>query len=151
VNLHPGYLPFNRGAYPNVWSIVERTPAGATLHHVDDGIDTGDIVAQEKIEVLPTDTGESLYRRLEQACLRVFEGAWPLVREGKAPRTPQKGAGTSHRVRDVEAIDEIRLDGSYRAADLLDILRARTFPPYTGAFIRVGGTRINLRVQLEKE
>ena len=32
VNLHPAYLPHNRGAYPNVWSIVERTPAGVTLH-----------------------------------------------------------------------------------------------------------------------
>ncbi|HEY4231081.1 MAG TPA: formyltransferase family protein, partial [Thermoanaerobaculia bacterium] len=35
INLHPAYLPWNRGAYPNVWSIVERTPAGTTLHYVD--------------------------------------------------------------------------------------------------------------------
>jgi methionyl-tRNA formyltransferase len=151
VNLHPGYLPYNRGAYPNVWSIVERTPAGATLHYVDDGIDTGDIIEQSRVEVLPTDTGETLYRRLEQACFEVFERAWPLVREGRAARTPQTGAGTSHRVRDVESIDEIHLDRSYRAADLLDLLRARTFPPHLGTFIRVGGKRVNLRLQLEKE
>src|SRR5688572_9082774 len=40
INLHTGFLPYNRGAHPNVWSIVEGTPAGATLHWVDAGVDT---------------------------------------------------------------------------------------------------------------
>src|SRR5688572_25850818 len=38
LNLHPAYLPYNRGAHPNVWSIVDRTPAGVTLHYLDAGI-----------------------------------------------------------------------------------------------------------------
>src|SRR6266542_352813 len=63
-NLHPAYLPYNRGADPNVWSIVEGTPAGVTLHWMDDGIDTGDIVAQERVHIGPADTGRSLYLRL---------------------------------------------------------------------------------------
>ena len=150
VNLHPGYLPYNRGAYPNVWSIVEQTPAGATLHYVDDGIDTGDIVAQKRVDVAPTDTGESLYRKLEEACLEVFATAWPLLREGRAPRVPQQGPGTFHRVRDVEAIDRIDPDRTYRAADLIDILRARTFPPHTGAFLHHGDRRVLLRLDLEE-
>ena len=36
VNLHPSYLPYNRGQYPNVWSIMDGTPAGVTLHYIDD-------------------------------------------------------------------------------------------------------------------
>jgi len=55
VNLHPALLPYNRGAYPNVWSIVDRTPAGATLHYVDPGVDTGDIVTQVTVPVSPVD------------------------------------------------------------------------------------------------
>ena len=51
VNLHPALLPWNRGADPNVWSIVERTPAGATLHWMDAGVDTGDIIAQATTEI----------------------------------------------------------------------------------------------------
>ncbi|MEM9666371.1 MAG: formyltransferase family protein, partial [Bacteroidota bacterium] len=46
VNLHPGLLPYNRGAYPNVWSLVDQTPAGVTLHQIDAGIDTGPVLAQ---------------------------------------------------------------------------------------------------------
>jgi methionyl-tRNA formyltransferase len=151
VNLHPGYLPWNRGAYPNVWSIVDRTPAGATLHYVDEGIDTGDIVSQRQVEVLPTDTGASLYRRLEEACHAVFVEAWPRLRDGSAPRIPQRGEGSFHRVRDVEKIDEIDPERAYRAGELIDILRARTFPPYSGAYIRRGSRKVTLRVDLGEE
>ena len=41
VNIHPALLPYNRGAYPNVWSIIERTPAGVTIQYIDEGVDTG--------------------------------------------------------------------------------------------------------------
>lgn len=148
VNLHPGYLPYNRGAYPNVWSIVEGTPAGATVHWIDEGVDTGDIVDQERVPVEASDTGETLYRKLEAASLDVFRRCWPRIRAGTAPRTPQTGAGTAHRVRDVAAIDEIDPDRMYRAGDLIDILRARTFPPYPGAYFRDRGRKVFVGVHL---
>jgi methionyl-tRNA formyltransferase len=148
VNLHPGYLPYNRGAFPNVWSIVERTPAGTTLHWVDEGVDTGDIAAQERVSIEAHDTGETLYYKLEAASLDLFRRAWPQVRTGAAPRSPQSGKGTVHKVRDVAAIDEIDPDRMYRAGDLIDILRARTFPPYASAYFRDRGKKIYVAVRL---
>ena len=53
VNLHTGYLPWNRGMYPNVWPLVDWSPAGVTLHWMDEGIDTGDIIAQWRVDVVP--------------------------------------------------------------------------------------------------
>ena len=47
VNLHPGYLPYNKGKHTNVWSILDGTPAGVTLHYINVGIDTGDVIAQQ--------------------------------------------------------------------------------------------------------
>jgi methionyl-tRNA formyltransferase len=151
VNVHPAFLPYNRGAYPNVWSIVEGTPAGVTIHYVDEGVDTGDIIAQREVEVKPVDTGSSLYARLERECGKLFRETWPAIRAGNAPRTPQpKDGGTTHRIRDVKSIDAIDLDGTYTARELLDILRARSFPPYYGAYITdgVGGHRIYLELKL---
>src|SRR5581483_3200217 len=131
LNVHPGLLPYNRGTYPNVWSIVEGTPAGVTLHYVDEGVDTGDIVAQREVAVEPTDTGATLYAKLEEACLETFAAAWPAIAAGTAPRRPQPAApGTTHRRADVERIDRIELDRHYPARELIDVLRARTFPPY---------------------
>jgi methionyl-tRNA formyltransferase len=51
-------------------------------------------------------------------------------------------------VRDVEEIDEIDLERKYEAGRLIDILKARTFPPYPGAFFRYRGRKIYLRLEL---
>ncbi len=152
INLHPALLPYNRGAHPNVWSIIEGTPAGVTLHYIDAGVDTGDIIAQREIEVEPIDTAETLYRRLERACIDVFTEAWPSIRAGKAPRAKQPScAGSCHRARDVERIDEIDPEASYKAKDLIDLLRARTFPPHAGAYFRSEGRKVYVRLQLAYE
>lgn len=152
VNLHPSYLPFNRGQYPNVWSIIEKTPAGATLHFIDPGIDTGDIIEQRRIEVEPIDTGESLYSKLESCCVELFRTAWPSIRGGNAPRRPQPlHEGSFHRTRDVAGIDLIDLDQSTTAHDLINLLRARTFPPHRGAYFIENGRRVGLRLSLEYE
>jgi len=149
INLHPSYLPFNRGAYPNVWSIVEGTTAGVTLHHMDPGVDTGDIIAQQEVRVEPTDTGESLYRKLEKSCLELFQDSWPLVRTGRAPRIRQeRQSGTCHRVGDVVSIDEIDLEKEYTARYLIDVIRARTFSDCRGAYFIHRGKKIHMRLQL---
>jgi methionyl-tRNA formyltransferase len=152
INLHPAFLPYNRGNYPNVWSIVEKTPAGVTLHYIDEGLDTGDIVAQEKVVIEPTDTGGTLYRKLELAALELFQRTWPSIELGTAPRRRQRAEpGTCHRRTDVGAIDEIDLEHMYRAEDLINILRARTFPPHPGAFFRSNGKKIYLSLGLSEE
>jgi methionyl-tRNA formyltransferase len=152
VNLHPSYLPFNRGQYPNVWSIVEETPAGVSLHYIDEGIDTGDIIAQRKVRVLWKDTGMSLYGKLERKAVELFKEYWQTIRQGKQQRIPQTQAkGTYHTTKDVEKIDKIDLDRKYYAKDLINILRARTFPPYEGAYFFDGDEKIYMRLQLLDE
>ena len=42
-------MPYNRGSHPNFWSFVENTPAGVTIHEVDEGVDTGKIINQKQI------------------------------------------------------------------------------------------------------
>ncbi len=152
INLHPALLPYNRGRFPNVWSIVAKTPAGVTLHYIDQGIDTGDVIAQKEVPVKITDTGESLYRRLEAEGLELFKATWPSIRAGTCSRSPQAaGPGSYHRARDVEQIDEIDLQKSYRAEDLLNVIRARTFPPFPGAYFMHAGRKIYLRIELNDE
>jgi methionyl-tRNA formyltransferase len=48
-NIHLSYLPFNRGAHPNFWSLIENTPAGVSIHKIDKGIDTGNVILRKKI------------------------------------------------------------------------------------------------------
>jgi methionyl-tRNA formyltransferase len=149
LNLHPALLPYNRGSYPNIWSIIDRTPAGVTLHYIDAGVDTGDIVAQREVAVEAVDTGETLYRKLERACVEVFKEAWPAIRMGRSSRQEQPSReGSEHRMGDMWAIDEIDLDREYTARDLINILRARTFPPHSGAYFIDKGDKIYMELKL---
>ncbi len=149
INLHPAYLPFNRGAHPNVWSIIDGTPAGVTLHYMDEGVDTGPIIAQTKVEVEPVDTGETLHAKLEAAALDLFRRQWPLVRGGGIAHLAQPDGGTRHYVGDLQRLDRINLDHPTTARQLLNQLRARTFAGYPGAFFVANGRKVYVRVQLE--
>lgn len=152
VNLHPSYLPYNRGNNPNVWSIVDETPAGVTLHYIDEGVDSGDIIAQKEVVIEPWDTGKTLYHKLENAALELFVQTWPRLREGRVSRRPQNlNVGSCHLFRELQNIDHIDLDRCYRARDLINILRARTFPPYPGAFFLHNGKKIYMYLEFKKE
>ena len=50
INLHIGYLPYNRGAHPNFWSFMDNTPTGVTIHEIDKNIDTGKIIYQKIVD-----------------------------------------------------------------------------------------------------
>lgn len=149
INLHYSYLPFNRGANPNVWPIVEGTPAGVSLHYINEGADTGDIIAQQEVPVDPTDTGGSLYRKLEFAACCLFQDTWPLIVNKTATYTKQ-GAGTSHLRSDYRQLDEIDLDAPTTARQVINHVRAKTFAPFPGAYFVNNEKKIQIRVDLEE-
>ena len=121
VNLHNGFLPWNRGAHPNVWPIVDGSPAGVTLHQMDEGIDTGPILAQDWIPTDAHDTAETLYRRLDDAAFRLFTDHWAYL--GMLPVHPQRPGGSVHRVEDLGTINDPTNEAH---------VRARTFTGYEG-------------------
>src|SRR5688572_12038992 len=67
INIHPGLNPYNRGWYPQVFSIINGLPLGATLHEIDEDIDHGAIIDQEKVEVEAWDTSIDAYNKVLQA------------------------------------------------------------------------------------
>jgi len=148
INLHTAYLPYNRGANPNVWSIVDGTPAGVTLHYINSGTDTGDIIAQKEVPGDWFDTGITLYKKLEEEAFKLFQQTWPDIKSGRIKRKKQRGKGSFHWVKDLEKIDRINLSKEYKAKDLINILRSRTFPPYNGAYIELNTRKIYLRLKL---
>ena len=73
INLHISYLPWNRGAYPNVWSFLDETPKGVSVHIIDEGIDTGDVLVQEKVPLdEERETLASSYVNLHVAIRKLF-------------------------------------------------------------------------------
>ena len=101
VNLHVSLLPWNRGADPNLWSFLENTPKGVTIHYIDEGLDTGDIIAQKQVYFKTNDhTLATTYNILRQEIIDLFEIEWPSIRQSIARRKPQGPDGSFHLAKD---------------------------------------------------
>ncbi len=81
INLHMSFLPYNRGSHPNFWSFVDDTPKGITIHEIDEGADTGNIIFQKNFNIDPNleqystfkKTYEILFLELEKLFIEKFE------------------------------------------------------------------------------
>lgn len=151
INLHPSYLPHNRGKSPNVWPLVEGTPAGVTLHYMDAEFDTGDIIAQKQVEATFSDTGKTLHQRLEDAQFELFTDHWPEIESGDIEHTPQDDtAGAYHSTADFIELCELDPEETVSVKTLLDRLRALTFPPFDNAYLDIDGERYYIEVEIRK-
>ena len=73
VNSHPALLPLFPGAHAVRDALAARAPkTGTTIHWVDAGVDTGAIIAQEEVEITPSDTEESLHERIKIVERRLY-------------------------------------------------------------------------------
>ncbi len=102
INLHISFLPFNRGAHPNFWSWIEGTPAGVTIHEINEGIDTGSILFQERLQQQPAGmTFRQTYGLLFQAIEDLFITNSDDILSGEYVASVQAAVGTSHRASDL--------------------------------------------------
>lgn len=111
INLHISLLPWNRGADPNLWSFLEDTPKGVTIHYIDTGLDTGAVLAQEEVGYDLEDTLRTSYKRLAGAIEELFKRKWPEIREDRLKAVPQSSGGSYHCLRDREKFEHLLTDG----------------------------------------
>lgn len=129
INTHPSLLPYNRGKHYNFWAIVEQAPFGVTLHKVEEGIDTGPIIAQSRLSYGWEDTGETLFLRARQAMIQLLKESYGSLRAGKITLLPQDlEKGSFHRADEIDKASWIDLDNPTTPRDLLNRIRARVFP-----------------------
>jgi methionyl-tRNA formyltransferase len=141
VNLHFSLLPALRGAAPVAWALARgETITGVTTFRIDDGLDTGDVLAQRSVPVLPGEHAPALLSRL------AIEGAALLVETlsglaaGSIERTPQDhGRATSAPMLSREAG---LWSPAWTAAELEG--RVRGFDPWPGVWAGTSGKRIRI-------
>jgi len=112
INLHISYLPWNGGCDPNFWSFVEDTPKGVTIHYLDEGMDTGDIIVQERVDFdYKTDTLRTSYDKLCSAIEDLFKRNWGSIKWGICERRKQEGDGSCHSKSDMVDFRHLLRDG----------------------------------------
>lgn len=96
INLHPSLLPWNKGYHSNFWSIYDKTPKGVSIHIIDEGIDTGEIVAQDEIVYFDDDTLKTTYKKLRATMIKLFFSKWYLIKKENIELTKQNTKIKSH-------------------------------------------------------
>jgi len=98
LNLHISFLPWNKGAHPNFWSFWDNTPAGVTIHLIDEGIDTGPIIFQKLLSFdLEKETFASTQQILIDEIEKLFIEKMHKILELDYKVFPQRGRGSMHR------------------------------------------------------
>lgn len=91
VNLHTGLSPYSRGANCNLYMILEGHPelVGVTVHHIDSGIDSGDIIRSAQVPLQPDDNFETIDLRSFHLGIELLLAAAHDLARGDAVRVPQ--------------------------------------------------------------
>jgi methionyl-tRNA formyltransferase len=146
LNLHASLLPRHRGAAPIQAAIVAGDrETGVAVMYMDEGLDTGDLMLETRIEIAPDETGGSLHDRLAEIAPRALKEALENLQAGTAPRIPQDSSGATYAPK-LER-EHGRIDWSEPAA--LIERKIRAFNPWPGAFTILrdeAGTERKLKV-----
>jgi len=151
INLHPSLLPFNRGKHPYYWSIVEGTPAGVSLHFIDAEIDKGNVLFQRKIDTPITTTGETLYDESIRCIIELFKDSYDDIINGNLNPKPQDSSrSTFHLGKHIEKHSEILLDKKYKALDLINIMRAKSFSGRPSSHFTLDGKKYYINIAIRE-
>ena len=104
INIHPAALPRGRGIYPNVWALYEGTAIGVCIHQIDEGIDTGDLLASDYMQHWeldyrldnPQETLQTFYTHLLRRVENLFYHTWPSIEDGSILPYKQEPGGFRH-------------------------------------------------------
>ncbi len=134
LNLHASLLPRWRGAAPIQAAIAAGDcETGITAMYMDEGLDTGDILLQRRVEILPNDTGGSLHDRLAQIAPEALLESLRLVAAEDASRIPQDNARATYAPK---LKREHGLIDWFESAEAIDG-KIRAYNPWPGAFMKV--------------
>ncbi|CAB3760007.1 Methionyl-tRNA formyltransferase [Paraburkholderia solisilvae] len=111
VNIHGGFLPWYRGNHCFFFALYERAfeRIGSTIHFVDAGVDTGDIIEHVVPRLEPGDSAETLYCRAEKAAIHRLVDLLDALQAGvPLPRKPQPPGGRQYYTRDRNLFHDLR-------------------------------------------
>ncbi len=141
LNVHPSLLPRHRGAAPVQGAIAAGdTVSGVTIMRMDEGLDSGPIVAQVSLPLAGDEVAPALEARLAALGANLLIDVLPDWLEDRRPARPQPSHGISL-TRPLQREDG-RLDPTRSAAELERLVRA--YQPWPGTFVEAEGKRLKV-------
>lgn len=151
INVHPGLNPYNRGWFPQVFSIINGKPAGATIHEIDEELDHGAVIAQKEVKIEQHDTSLSAYNKVLEAELELLDAHLEAILMGSY-ETKKLPEGNLNLKKDFDDLCELDLDNTDKLKNHLNLLRALTHGSYmNGYFFDSDGKKVFVKLELFPE
>ncbi len=140
INLHLALSEEYRGCYPTTWAILNgEKRVGATIHYIDTGIDTGDIIAQKEVLISDTDTGKTLYDKCTQAGIELFR---EQISSATFPNFDRRKQATTSKTKYYKrSFPTQEIDFSKSGNEVFDHIRAHLFEPFPPPYFYIGDTK----------
>lgn len=155
VNLHMAPLPEYRGCNQFSFAIIDQARTfGTTLHVLESGIDSGDILFENRFAIADDETVTSLYNKTLESSKTLFSSAIAEILTGNYTRIAQSAYYTNrpqgfHLRKEIHSIKLIDLNWSEEKIDRH--VRATYFPPFDPPFAVVNGQKISLSLNWRNE
>lgn len=151
INVHPGLNPYNRGWYPQVFSIINGKPIGATIHIMDEYVDHGPIIDQISVEARSSDTSADLYARVIQAEKNLIEKNLKNIISGKFNSITPPNEGNYNSIENFRSLCHLNLETVGTLRDHINLLRGLTHGEFRNAYFSDEyGKKIFIRISLEE-
>ena len=142
VGYHPALLPKNRGRHPIIWALtLGLNVSGSTFFFMTEGADDGDILSQEKVEILYEDDAKSLYDKVSNIALRQIETFLPKLQNNSFEIIKQNN-DLANVWRKRGKVDG-KIDFRMTSRAIYNLVRALT-KPYVGAHVEYNGQDISI-------
>ena len=142
INLHLADAEKYRWCFPTTHAIINGDMEyGATLHYIDKGIDTGDIIGKTRFSLKRSYTGKDLYKKATEEGVKLFERKLPLILKGEVSSTPQIKKSEHAYNREFPS-HEITFEGSGR--QVYNKIRALVFEPFPMPHFYIGKNKYEI-------
>lgn len=138
INVHGSLLPEYRGAAPMQWSIIKGDKkTGITTMFMDEGMDTGDMLLKEEVEILEEDNFESLHDKMKEVGASILVKTIEKLQEGALERKKQPEEGT---IAPMISKEMTKIDFNKNSKEIFNMIRGMS--PFPGAYMEDGDGKI---------
>lgn len=150
VNIHPGYNPYNRGWFPQVFSIINKLPIGATIHLMNEDVDAGDIIVQQEVFVTDHDTSLDVYKKVQDIEFELLSEWFERIVFGDYTTYSPKDVGNYNSISDFNDLCTLNLKHVGTLKEHIDLLRALSHGDFKNAyFFDCDGTKRYIKVDIK--
>lgn len=129
INCHASALPFYRGRNNLNWVLInDEKEFGVTVHHIDEGIDTGDIILQRKYPITDKDDYQTLLERAKKHCADILYDSLCLIEKGDAERIDQNSIDPEGSYCRRRVVGDEWVDWSKSSREIFNFIRGITTP-----------------------